>query len=606
MRLLRITPSDKICIFLALLSLILLSSPVAAAVSDNGVGIKNGPFIDHITFDLVNDDSSSQLLAIMDGRLDIMGRRLDTTSYLTAVTAENVEIDSELRNGYGYLIINCDKYPFNETSFRRALAFALDKEKISDDIWDGFSQPLDSVVPSQNPWSIEGFLPYSYYESNMDMANSILDAAGFLDVDDDGFRNAPNGDKFSVEILGDSFYSPVAPQISQLVEETLLALEIDANAKASEFYTILEVVNHHSDYDIVFLGYSFETYDVDWLAYEFWSEYVNEPFHNFANFENSSFDSWRDQLLHSISFEDVYEAAIEMQRILVYECPYIICYQNVDLFAYRTDRFEGFEYLRSPPFWARQKIHLKDEFDGPFGGTLRTATPQVYSFNFMIATDGNTLNVLQELYDPLIRIGPDFEDMNWLALDWIIETRADDVRIPEGHTRLIFEIIQNATWSDGLPITADDVAFTLNYYRDAPGNPYGIDLQEMTAAYSPTPYSVVVDFETESYWHLHTVGYKPILPKHVFENIGLNSWNLWNPEPPEDAMVTSGPFNVSEYIPGEFVELTRNDDYFYSIDFYLEDTDTTDIPYVAISLIIGTISAGTVTLLGGFWLFKRR
>ena len=45
------------------------------------------------------------------------------------------------------------------------------------------------------------------------------------------------------------------------------------------------------------------------------------------------------------------------------------------------------------------------------------------------------------------------------------------------------------------------------------GNPYGADLSDMTAAYSPRPHTVVVEFESESYWHLHTIGYKPIIPK---------------------------------------------------------------------------------------------
>ncbi|MDF1540603.1 MAG: ABC transporter substrate-binding protein [Candidatus Thorarchaeota archaeon] len=114
------------------------------------------------------------------------------------------------------------------------------------------------------------------------------------------------------------------------------------------------------------------------------------------------------------------------------------------------------------------------------------------------------------------------------------------------------------------PLTAEDAAFTLNYYRAAVGNLYAEDLAEMTAAYAPEPYTLVVEFSEESYWYLHNIGYKEILPKHVFEEIGLDGWNTWNPMPPSDKMVTSGPFQVSQYIAGEYVELTQNPNYFGS------------------------------------------
>jgi ABC-type transport system substrate-binding protein len=67
----------------------------------------------------------------------------------------------------------------------------------------------------------------------------------------------------------------------------------------------------------------------------------------------------------------------------------------------------------------------------------------------------------------------------------------------------------------------------------------------------------------ESYWHLHTVGYMPIIPMHVFTEIGPDNWNLWNPNPPAEEMVTSGPFNVSAYEAGELLEFTFNPNYFF-------------------------------------------
>jgi ABC-type transport system substrate-binding protein len=174
--------------------------------------------------------------------------------------------------------------------------------------------------------------------------------------------------------------------------------------------------------------------------------------------------------------------------------------------------------------------------------------------------------VFLEMYDSLIIGSPEGADIGWLAQSFSAETHQDNPDVPAGRTRFTFDLIHNASWTDGSPLTAEDVAFTLNYYRESPGNRYGAGLEDLVAAYSPSTYRVIVEFSTESYWHLYSIGYKPIIPKHVFIEIGLGGWEDWSPSPPGEPMVTSGPFNVSVYSRNNFVELAHNPEYFYHAD----------------------------------------
>ncbi|MHA2424316.1 MAG: ABC transporter substrate-binding protein, partial [Candidatus Thorarchaeota archaeon] len=531
---------------------------------------KSGPYVDKVVYNVITQDDQ-QVLALQDDEIDLIGDMVDPSFLDTLIEAENIEVENVLRNGYGYVTINTAKYPFNITAFRRALAFALDKEAISDDVWDGLSVPQDSMIPQVNPISIEGQLPYTYYEANVPLGQSLLAQAGFADVDSDGFLEAPDGSDFDV-LVECAQSSNIAIEVGQKVADALNALEIDAVSVPTDFYEYLNRLYYHGDYDIVFLGSSFNNFDVDWIAYEFWSEYQNEPFWNFPNFANESYDEWRDQLLHATYLEGpggVMEAAHEMQKIWIFESPMIICYENILLSAYRTDRFEGFVNDVSagvPGWWTNYKVHLKDELGGPFGGTFRWSNPlDIDSFNFMVTSSAYSMNILSMLYDSLITQDSEGNDVMWLAETYTAETHDDNPSVPDGHTRFTFQMIQNATWTDGTSITAEDVAFSLNYFRDSAGNPYGTDLTEMTAAYAPTTFTLVVEFSSESYWHLHTIGYKPVIPKHVFQDVGLDGWNTWNPIPPNDAMVTSGPFNVSEYVAGEFTELSYNPHYFFGL-----------------------------------------
>ncbi len=590
-------------------------SPLLVSANTTDLTVtKAGPYVNKLVFKVITG-ADQEVLKLQNNEIDLIGEMVDPVHLDELLSTPNIAVAHTPRNGYGYVTIKTDKYPFNYTAFRRALAFALDKEKISDEVWEGLSEPQDSCVPKVNPWTIEGQLDYTYYEANIPVAEQLLDAAGFIDVDGDGWREGPHGDPFTVTVEC-AQTSAIATQVGTIVADALKSIKINAVAKPTDFYEYLNRLYFHGDYDIVFLGASFGSFDVDWLAYEYWSENADEPYYNFPCWRNSTYDSWREQLLHSTDYDEVYEAAIEMQRIWVHACPMIICYENILLSAYRTDVFTG--HVNSvfggvPNWWTSYKVHLKS---GQMGGTFRWSNPlDVDTFNFMVSSSAYTNNVLNNMYDSLITIGPDGSDIMWLAESYTAETHADNPAVPEGHTRFTFNIIQNATWTDGTPLTAEDVAFSLNYFRNAPGNPYRQDLLDMTAAYAPTPYTVVVEFSTESYWHLHAVSYKPVIQKAFYSNIGLENWNKYNPKPPVDAMVTSGPFNISEYVKGEFCELTRNPNYFYRPTAAPTTTTTTGgtntviitVPFdMTLAAVSGSISAVVVILVGGFIVFRRK
>ncbi|MHA2424873.1 MAG: ABC transporter substrate-binding protein [Candidatus Thorarchaeota archaeon] len=528
--------------------------------------LQHGIYVDKIVYNIIPNEDQ-QVLALQDDEIDLIGEILDPVFTGMLEQSENIDVVDRPRNGYQILNFNTAKYPFNITAFRRAIAFALDKERICDEVWNGYAVPQDSPIPLGNPYSAEGEIGYTYYEEDNATGNLLLDRAGFLDIDDDGYREAPNGDDFDV-LIEVSQTTNVNIEIGEIIEEAFHALHIDAVSVPTDFYEYLHTIFPSGNYDTVLIPEDFDTWDIDWFAYDYWSEYADEPYWNFPNWRNGTFDYWRDFLLNSTDITGVNLAALEMQKIWVHACPAIVIGQNVQLSAYRTDRFEDFVNSVQdgvPCWWTNYRAHLKDNQGGPYGGTLRWGMSQdIQSFNFMVTSTECSAKVNMMLSDSLMRQDPDGNDIMWLAESFMAEIHEDNPDVPDGHTRFTFDIRENITWSDGMPLSGEDVAFTLNYYRDAPGNPLGFRLSEMTAAYAPTTNVVVIEFNTESYWHLHSASYKPIIPKHFFQEWDLDNWNLWNPDPPNSLMITSGPYNVSDYVEGEFIELEFNPDYFFT------------------------------------------
>jgi ABC-type transport system substrate-binding protein len=575
---------------------------------------KTGPYIDKLRFDVITQDDL-QVLALQNDEIDLIDGFLDPTFIPALEEAENIELTNVLRNGYGFVTINCERYPLNYTAVRRAIAFALDKNAISADIFEGFSGSQDSPVPKQNGWSIEGQLPYTYYEKDVETGIELLVDAGFLINEETGFRDGPNG-PFEPILVECASSSPIAIEVGAFIAAALLDLGIEATSEPTDFYEYLGRLNNHLDYDMCFLAWNFGGSDVDFLGKEWASWNADEPFLNFPNFRNSTYDYYIDDLLHSTDYQTVYDAAIALQEIWVYECPYIITYQNIMYHAWRDDKFEGHVNDWSdgvPGSWTNRKVHLKDSEGGPFGGTFRWSNAlDLDTFNLLGASSAYTIQVIGELYDSLMILDDSGLDMLWLAESYTAETHDDNAAIPDGHTRFTFNMLQNATWTDGTALTAEDVAFSLNFLRDAPGNRYRPDLLEMSAAYAPSTYTVVVEFNTESYWHLHGVAMKPIFPKHIMQELVIEDWAEWSPNPPVEEMVTSGSFNISEYVAGEFCELTYNPNFFFGPDRTVDttdtDTDTTPVtpPDLTMAIVAGAVGAAVVILVGGYVLMRQK
>jgi ABC-type transport system substrate-binding protein len=574
-----------------------------------------GPYVDRLVFKTIGTDVVLEMLA---GEVDLMTRFVGGEDLPQLEADPDIAIFSALRNGYGHITINCRDYPLNISGFRRAFAYAFDKTRVTVEIQDGFSQEHDSLVPYTCSWCIEDEMPYHYYTAQTGIGNQILDNLGFEIDPMTGWRNAPDGNPFSITIEYASSSPEVAGGTAQIGVDALNSLHVNAHTRAADFYEYISRLDSHGDYDMIFYAFQFSFDEVDWLAYDYWSEYADEPYRNACNFANETYDSWRDQLLHSTDYEEVHEAATQMQLILQENVPRLVVYMNTYFQPYRTDVFTGHvedmgRYISGP--WTLRKMR---RIDGTPGGTVRIAASDPETFNVFSASTTFAWAIMTNLWPQLYRKGPDQRPWPDLAEKLVVQTHADNPDVPIGHTRFTVDIIQNATWTDGTPITAEDIAFTFTYGLEsaAYGNP--AVYPDLEAAYAISPYRVIIEFNTESYWHLSNFAYEAIIPKHIFndvDGIGYAGWATWNPIfDPTEPHVTCGPFTLTDVQVGEFYELTANPDFHYFPPYPVTDSTTntnsstgTGTPFnSALALASGTVSAAAVILIGGFTVLRSK
>ena len=555
-------------LIMSALLLPLTSGLFVYAQEDVTPSLRTGPYIDTIVYKVIANQDQ-RIIALQGGDIEMDTSFFDPV-HLPALSVDpEVDVFTAVRNGYGHYTINCAKYPLNISGLRRAFAFAFDKEAYKEIVLDCFSRTHDSLVPYPMHWCIEDELDWHYYTAQPVIGNSILDDLGFTIDAGTGFRLAPDGTPFDIVLEYASACSQPGGS-AQMGVDALRELHINATTRAAEFNEYIGRLDNHGDYDIVFYAFNFQGNDVQYLAYEYWSEYANVTGENPTNFVNLTYDSWREQLLHGVSYEEVFEAAAEMQKILHYNVPRIVIYANTYMQGYRNDKFTGHvgdltRYISGP--WTMRNIH---RINHTFGGTVNLALSQEPdTFNIFVTKSQWSNTILDNVYSSLYDYGPDMEPIGDLA-DWMqVETHANNPSVPTGHQRFTIDIIQNATWSDGLPLTAEDVAFTFNYMLEANSTllfPYG----DLYGVWSPNTYRVVFEFSTESYWHVPSFAYTKVIPRHIFndvDGIGYEGWETWNPIfDPAEPQVTSGPFFISDFEPGEYYELSYNPDFYYAPD----------------------------------------
>ena len=530
-----------------------------------------GPYVDEVIFRVIANQDQ-RILALQDGGIEMDNSFFDPV-YLPLLDSDpNIDIYRGIRNGYGHVSINCGKYPLNISGLRRAFAFAFNKTNIVEEVLDGFAITHDSLVPLPNGWCIEDQFDWHYYTAQPEIGNQILDDLNFTIDAGTGFRLAPDATPFEIvlEYAGCGCHGFETPDA---IVEALHSLDINAHVEISDFNEYISRLDNHGDYDMVFYAVNFYDNDVEWLAYQYWSDYADVEYQNPTNFRNETYDSWRDQLLYGTTYEEVYEAASEMQKILHYNVPRLVVYENTYMQGCRNDVFTGHvedisRHISGP--WTMRKLH---KLDGTPGGSVRVAISQEPdTFNIFVTNSAYSEAILSELWPSLFKYDPDLKPCPDLAESMITETHSDNPSIPEGHTRFTIDIIRNATWSDGTPVTAEDVAFTFVYGLET-GNytdMHDKDLSDIEAIYCPNTFRVIFEFTTESYWHFSKFAYEYIIPQHIFNDvtgIGYDAWNTWNPVyDPAEPNVNCGPFIFTDYEAGEFYKIERNPLFHYAAD----------------------------------------
>ncbi|QQK09038.1 oligopeptide ABC transporter substrate-binding protein [Miniphocaeibacter halophilus] len=226
---------------------------------------RGAPKLDGVVFEVV--PSSNVLSALKSGKYDLVTSIPSTIKTEELENLKNYSLLERDDNNLSYMGFKLGKWDEEKgevivdpnakmanVNLRKAMAYALDQKALGDKFYEGLRIPANSMlIPIFKDFRDENAEGYSY---DPEKAKKLLDEAGYKDVDNDGFREDPNGEKLVIyyaTMSGSEVAEPMAMAYIQWWKEIGLNVEL-TNGRLLEFQLFYEMVENDDPNIDVFSG----------------------------------------------------------------------------------------------------------------------------------------------------------------------------------------------------------------------------------------------------------------------------------------------------------------------------------------------------------------
>jgi ABC-type transport system substrate-binding protein len=494
----------------------------------------------------------------------------------------DVEVTTVPGDKYRMFNINCNRFPTNITGYRQAIACALDKGAVIQASTGGLAFFQDSAIPiTLGNWTYESQLSETYYAQDINKANASLEAAGFRDLNADGWREYDkNNNSFwdsgidlnsiecAIEFNHNAGHAP-SGNAATLAVDGLAKCGIRAYVNPIDPYEF----SHPSWWELRQQGLwwveclTFTNMVSADLLYDLFHSSTGNNQWYFGGWTNTTYDVASEALMAAATEEEAQYWSWICQEILWHELPMIVCYNDVYTHAYRTDIWEGYINMqgrnRIANGYSLVHIKLKEEAGGPFGcyptEYIMSLNEGLDTTNWLMSNSKHTDKVFQLVYEELTTISPyDWTYQPSLAYAWETEATNASGDIQDGE-KYTFHLYENATWHDGMPVTASDVAFSLSLGLLDPYDSENYANVYMTNIIDNKTIEIYTNATGYFEWAQAT-GFT-VYPAYIWSiPPNLSAW-----EPTSLELVGSGPYIFTAYVPGQYVVLERHPDWHFAV-----------------------------------------
>ena len=450
--------------------------------------------------------------------------------------AEGVSVARRQGLNVCYLSMNNQRAPFNDVRVRKAVAYALDKDRIVAMAYRGFAKPATVPVPPTIKHHHTGIVDR---KQDLDKARALLNEAGLSGAALEVSLSHGNNSRPYMPSPAD-----VAKQVAGVLEKIGFTVEI----RQEEWASYLKQVQN-GEHQMALLGWSADVPDADNFLYVLLDKtnarmgsannisfYMNEEVHQKLTRARTSADpAERERLYH------------EAQEIIFEEVPMVpLVY---------TERFVAYDSQFSPVEVEMVTHPVLRRIKEPKDGSLvYLRGNDSVKLDPGDVTDGESSKVVEQIFDQLVRFAPGTIDIEpSLATSW---------KSSEDRKTWTFQIREGVKFHDGTDLDGAAVANAFERQRD-PNHPHHFD--DGVWAYWQDLFGFVEKVEVGSHpmeviWRCSTPA-----PPFFLEMLGAFNCSIPSPAALEKHgkafrrnPVGTGPFQFKSWQSGVEIVLERN------------------------------------------------
>jgi peptide/nickel transport system substrate-binding protein len=351
------------------------------------------PYIDRIVWQFM-ESTDVQLLSFRSGDLDAIGdvrplrpeyfellkreeERGKFTVYTGGEWSGTTFITFNLnrgKNAQGQPLVDPIKSRwFNTLEFRQAIAHAINRPRMINNIFRGISEPQDSPISVQSPYYLSPEQGLKIYDYDLDKARQLLQSAGFK-FDSSGQLFDADGNRVRFSFLTNSG-NEIREAIGSQIRADLAQIGIQVDFRPINFNTLITKVTTTRDWECFMIGFtgSIEPHS----GANLWTSKGGSHMFNLGpqpgepQITGWQPDDWELEIdrLFTAGARELDEAKRQeiygsFQQIVQEQLPVIHLVHEIAIVAVR-DRIQGLKYTGLPSWglWNIQELKVVDERD---------------------------------------------------------------------------------------------------------------------------------------------------------------------------------------------------------------------------------------------------
>ncbi|WP_404454638.1 oligopeptide ABC transporter substrate-binding protein [Oceanobacillus kapialis] len=292
---------------------------------------KGEPKLDKVTVKVINPSTVVQ--ALETGEVDTVDS-FPVDQYPDNADMSNVEFLGTTDKAYTYIGFKLgtwdkeakevkpdDSKKMADVNLRKAMWHAVDNNAVGEKFYNGLRWNATTLIPPSHPEFHDTENPGLEYDP--EKANQILDDAGYEDVNDDGFRETPDGEELVINFAsmsGGDTAEPLANYYIQSWETVGLNVQL-LDGRLQEFNTFYDRVGQNGDDDP-----EVDIYQGAWTVGNDISPdglYGRDALFNFSRYASEENDKFIEEGLSEESFDIEHRKEVynEWQQFMVEEVP---------------------------------------------------------------------------------------------------------------------------------------------------------------------------------------------------------------------------------------------------------------------------------------------